>query len=66
MTKTDVINYFGNKTKTARALRISYQAVKNWPVELTDRIAFRVELVTNGALKTNETLLMEQLKNDNR
>ena len=62
MTKTDVINYFGSKARTARALRISYQAVNNWPMELTERIAYRVELVTKGALKTDETKLMDNYK----
>lgn len=66
MTKTEVINHFGNKARTARALRISYQAVNSWPMQLTERIAYRVELATNGALKSDETLLMEEAKNDHR
>lgn len=63
MLKSDVVNYFGSIAKTARALRISYQAVKKWPEELTDRIAWKVELVTNGALKTNETFLLKGINN---
>jgi len=56
MKKSEVIKYFGGVNATARALRILPQAVSKWPDELTDRIAFRVELVTGGMLKTNETL----------
>ena len=56
MKKTDVITYFGSQSKTAKALRISQAAVHQWPETLTDRIAWRVELVTNGQLKTQETL----------
>lgn len=60
MKKTDVIEYFGGASATARALRISRQALYKWPEELTERIAFRVELATNGKLKTQETIRNEQ------
>lgn len=62
MTKTEVIKHFGNKARTARALRISYQSVHNWPEVLTDRIAFRVELATKGALLTDESKQIEEGK----
>lgn len=62
MNKKDVLNYFGSAAKTARALRISSSAVHQWPDALSDRIAYRVELVTNGKLKTQETL---RIINDN-
>ena len=55
MLKNDVLEYFGGINQTAKALRLSYQAVYQWPEVLTDRIAYRVELVTKGALKTDET-----------
>jgi len=55
MKKIDVIEYFGTAAKTARALRISRAAVCLWPDELSDAVAYKVELVTNGALKTDET-----------
>jgi len=56
MTKNDVIEYFGSAAKTARAMRISRAAVCLWPDVLTDAIAFKIELVTKGALKSDETL----------
>ena len=59
MKKSEVIKYFNGVNAAARALRIRPAAVSKWPDELTDRIAFRVELVTGGLLKTNETLRFE-------
>ena len=59
MKKSEVIKYFNGVNATARALRIRPAAVSKWPDELTDRIAFRVEIVTGGLLKTNETLRFE-------
>lgn len=55
MTKKEVIGYFGSVKKTCEALRISKMAVSKWPEVLTERISFRVELATNGDLKTDET-----------
>jgi len=56
MTKSDVIEHFGSAAKTARAMRISRAAVCLWPDVLSDAVAYKVELVTNGALKSDETL----------
>ena len=55
MKKTDVLDYFGSASKAAKALRISPAAVSMWPDVLSDRTAYKIELVTNGALKTEET-----------
>ena len=64
MTKKEVIEYFGSPARAARLLRISRSSITQWPDVLTDRIAFRVELATNGALKSDETLQMEKIKGD--
>lgn len=64
MQKKDVIAFFGTPTKTARCMRISHQAVYAWPDKLPDSVQFKVELVTKGALKSDETLLMESLHNE--
>jgi len=55
MTKKEVLEHFGSAAKTARALRISRAAVSVWPDVLSESTAFKVELVTNGILKTDET-----------
>jgi hypothetical protein len=64
MTKQEVIDYFGSYAKVARALRISPAAVYKWPDELPDRIGFRVELVTKGVFKSNETKVLESINGD--
>ena len=56
MKKSEVIEYFGSAARTARAMRISRAAVSLWPDELGDNVAFKVELVTGGRLKSDETL----------
>ena len=55
MKKSDVIAYFGTRAATARALRLHENSVRRWPDVLTDHIAYKIELATNGALKTDET-----------
>lgn len=59
MKKQDVIRHFGSVNETAKALRISPAAVSQWDDELSDRIGYKVELATNGAFKTRETLARE-------
>jgi hypothetical protein len=61
MTKNEVIVFFNGVNATARALRIRPSAVSKWPEVLTERIAYKVELATNGALKTEETIKRESL-----
>jgi hypothetical protein len=66
MKKNDVLEHFGSAAKTARAMRISRTAVSLWPDILSDNVAFKVELVTNGALKTEETLRTLERLHDNK
>lgn len=45
MTKTDALKQFGNSIPAlAKAVGASYQAVYQWPENLTRRISDRVEL----------------------
>ena len=60
MKKEDVLNYFGGVTATARALRITHSAVSQWKDELSGQTAFKVELVSKGYFKTDETRRMER------
>jgi DNA-binding transcriptional regulator Cro len=55
MTKEQVINHFGTAAKAARALKVTRAAICHWPDSghLTPRIAFKIELVTQGALKVD-------------
>jgi DNA-binding transcriptional regulator YdaS (Cro superfamily) len=56
MTKEQVIKHFGSASNAARALRINRSAICHWPsgVQLSARVAFKIELVTQGALKVDE------------
>jgi hypothetical protein len=56
MTKEQVIEHYGSVTKAAKALRIDGSTIRHWPsgVQLTPRIAWRIEFATNGALKVDE------------
>ena len=60
MLKKEVIEYFGGLLETSRALRVHENSVRRWPDELTKKLEFRVELVTNGHFKSRETLLREK------
>lgn len=43
MTKTEAIALLGgNRSRAARAIGVTWQAVHNWPDELSDRITDRV------------------------
>ncbi len=56
MLKSDVLNYFGTKTAIAHALQISASAVTQWKEVIPEKQAYRLELITKGALKVNPTL----------
>lgn len=56
MTRSEVVKFYGSQTKAAHALGITPQAVNKWPSEgdLPAMIAYRVEVVSGGALKANQ------------
>jgi len=51
MNRTEVIEFFGNQARTARALGITRQAVCRWPDPIPLQAAARVEKVSGGKLK---------------
>ncbi len=55
MKKKDVLKYFGNSIKTARALGICKQAVTNWKADIPPMRAFQIESLTNGELKVTQS-----------
>jgi hypothetical protein len=60
MTKQEVIEYFGSPSKTGRALKITRQAVYDWPDIVPLKSQWRIELMTHGALKSELTKQMER------
>jgi hypothetical protein len=60
MTKQEVIEFFGSASKTGRALKITRQAVYDWPDIVPLKSQWRIELITRGALKSELTKEMER------
>ncbi|EAW1424323.1 helix-turn-helix domain-containing protein [Salmonella enterica subsp. enterica serovar Roodepoort] len=50
MLTQDAINYFGSKTKLAKALGVSQPAVSRWGVHVPEKRAARLALMTAGQL----------------
>ena len=53
MKRTDVIQFFGNQARTAKALGITRQAVCRWPEIVPLAAAARVEKISQGRMKLN-------------
>ncbi len=53
MKKSDVLRYFGGALKTADTLGISHQAVYNWKDRVPERMAYRIQTKSRGALKVD-------------
>ena len=55
MYKKDVIDHFGTQRAVAKALGISDAAVSQWKEVIPEKDAYRLEVVTAGALKYQES-----------
>lgn len=56
MLKKDVFTHFGGAIKTAKALGISKSAVFQWPELVPRGSAYKVQVITSGALQVNPEL----------
>jgi hypothetical protein len=56
MKKRDVIEHFGTVKSTARYLGISNKAVYAWPDAVPLGTAYRLQALTGGKLKVQESL----------
>lgn len=54
MHKQNVIDHFGTQRAVAKALGISDAAVSQWKEIIPEKDAYRLEIVTAGALKYDE------------
>lgn len=54
MYKKTVIDYFGTQRSVAKALGISDAAVSQWKDIIPEKDAYRLEIVTAGALKYDD------------
>lgn len=53
MKKSDVLEYFGGAAKTASALGVTRSAVSQWGDTVPESSAYKIEVLTGGALKAD-------------
>lgn len=56
MKTINVIRHFGTKALVAEALRTSKQAIGQWGRNVPELRQYQLEIITNGALKSELTL----------
>lgn len=54
MNRADAIKHFEGITPLAKALGITYEAVRQWGDEIPELRQYQLELVTNGQLKADK------------
>lgn len=54
MNRADAIKHFKGITPLAKALGITYEAVRQWGDEIPELRQYQLELVTNGQLKADK------------
>lgn len=54
MNRADAINHFKGIAPLAKALGITYEAVRQWGEEVPELRQYQLELVTNGQLKADK------------
>lgn len=55
MKKKDAIEFFGGQHKLANALRISQQAISQWPEDVPEPRNYQIQVLTNGVLRARDT-----------
>ena len=60
MFKKDVVQYFGNQSRTAEALGITHQYVSLWPEIVPELWAWKIQGITDGKLKVDRSLYEEK------
>lgn len=54
MTKTQAIHYFKGVSQIAKALGLTYEAVRQWPEEIPKLRQYEIERITAGALTVDD------------
>ena len=54
MNRADAINHFKGIAHLAKALGITYEAVRQWGEEIPELRQYQLELVTDGQLKADK------------
>lgn len=53
MTKTQAIKHFGSVSALAKALNVTYEAVRQW-ADVPELRQYQIERITNGSLKAEQ------------
>ncbi len=56
MTKSEVVAHFGGVSKVAKALGLTYEAVRQWPLSVPKLRQYQIEQMTGGALQVEDSL----------
>lgn len=56
MLKNDVLNYFKDASEVAKLLNLTRGAVSQWSNIIPEKNAYRLQEITNGALKVDHSL----------
>lgn len=56
MKTADVVRHFGNRVKTAKALGVTKSAVSQWGEVVPERIAYKTQIITGGALRVDPSV----------
>lgn len=62
MKTVDAISHFGNRSKLAKALKISKSAIAQWGSDVPELRAYQIERLTDGALKINPIIVLDNPK----
>lgn len=54
MTKSEVVNHFGGVSQVAKALGLSYEAVRQWPESIPKLRQYELERITAGKLAVSQ------------
>lgn len=53
MNKIDVVQHFGSEMKLADILEVSRQAINKWPDPIPEGVAYKLQVLTGGALRVD-------------
>ena len=56
MWKKDAVLHFGSQRAVAEALRVTEQAISAWPEIIPEGKAYKLQVLTKGKLKVDESL----------
>lgn len=62
MKKAAAIDHFGSQVKLATAIGVSQAAISKWPDDVPELRAYQIERLTDGALKVNPVVVLDNPK----